>query len=106
MEPAAVAGDVFVIPSEFGWNDVGSWDMMSVLNNTDANGNIVHGDHLMIDTTNSILHSSGRLISTMGIDSLIIVETPDAIMVCHKDKAQDVKLVVDALNEQKRVELL
>ena len=106
MEPSAANGDVLVIPGEFGWNDVGSWDMMNVLNDEDENGNVTVGDTIAIDTTNSVISSSGRLICAVGVDNLIIVETPDAVMVCPKDRAQDVKLIVDRLGELGRKELL
>lgn len=106
MEPSAEKGEVLVIPGEFGWNDVGSWDMMTVLHDTDAEGNVKLGETLTVQTTGSILYSSGKLIATVGVDNLIVVETPDAILVCNKDKAQDVKMVVDALNAAGRKELL
>lgn len=106
MEPSAINGDVLVIPGEFGWNDVGSWDMMSVLHEADENSNIALGDTVVINTTNSIIYSSKKLVAVVGVDNLVIVETPDAIMVCDKNKAQDVKLVVDVLNAAGRKELL
>lgn len=100
------SSDIKVVPGEFGWNDVGSWDMLGVLHESDGNGNITVGNTLSIDTQNSIIYSSGKLVATVGIDDLIVVETPDAIMVCPKDKAQDVKKIVDTLKEQKKEELL
>jgi len=106
MEPSAAAGDVLVVAGEFGWNDVGSWDMMGVLHEADAQGNIGLGDTLAIDTTGTVLYSSGKLVAAVGVQDLVIVETKDAIMVCHKDKAQEVKEIVDALKEAGRTELL
>ena len=106
MEPSAAAGDVLVVAGEFGWNDVGSWDMMGVLHDADDNGNIGLGDTLAIDTTGTLLYSSSKLVAAVGVQDLVIVETGDAIMVCHKDKAQDVKAIVDALNAAGRTELL
>lgn len=106
MEPSAANGDVLVVPGEFGWNDVGSWDMMGVLHDEDENGNITVGDTITINTTNSIVYSGKKLVAAVGVDNLVIVETPDAIMVCNKDKAQDVKLIVDKLNAENRKELL
>lgn len=106
MEPSASNGDVLVVPGEFGWNDVGSWDMMSVLHDPDDNGNIVIGDTLTINTVNSVIYSSGKLVATVGVDNLVVVETPDAIMVCNKKNAQDVKLIVDSLNDKGRIVLL
>lgn len=97
---------VRVISAEMGWNDVGSWDNLGVLYDEDENGNIVAGDFLGIDTKNCITYSDKRLISTIGVENLIIVETDDAIMVIDKSKAQDVKKIVDILKEQGRSELL
>lgn len=97
---------VRVISAEMGWNDVGSWDNLGVLYDEDENGNVTAGDFVGIDTKNCITYSQKRLISTIGVEDLIIVETEDAIMVCDKNKAQDVKKMVDALKEQGRDELL
>jgi len=77
-----------------------------VLYDEDANGNITAGDFLGIDTKNCITYSSKRLISTIGVEDLVIVETDDAIMVIDKNRAQDVKKIVDALKEHGREELL
>lgn len=106
MEPSSAKGDVLVIPGEFGWDDVGSLDMMDVLHQPDEKGNVEIGDTIAIDTTNTVLYSSKKIVTAVGVDNLIIVETPDAIMVCNKEKAQDVKKIVDALNAAGRNELL
>ena len=98
--------DVLVVTGEFGWNDVGSWDMMSVLHDVDKNGNIAVGDVINIDTTNTIAYAKNKLIANVGVNNIIVVQTDDAILVCNKDNAQDVKKVVDALNENGRKELL
>lgn len=97
---------VKVISADMGWSDVGSWDNLGVLYDTDANGNIMAGNHLAIDTNNCISYSKKRLITTIGVENLIIVETDDAILVCDKERAQDVKLIVDKLKEDGRNELL
>lgn len=106
MEPSATKGDVLTIPGAFGWNDVGSWDMMTALHASDENGNIFLGHTLAVNTTNSICYSSGRLVSLVGLDNVVVVETPDAIMVCPKDHTQDVKLIVDQLTAQGKKEYL
>ncbi|GHU42681.1 mannose-1-phosphate guanylyltransferase [Clostridia bacterium] len=106
MEPSSFKGDVLVIPGEFGWDDVGSLDMMEVLHQTDENGNVQIGDTLAIDTSNTVLYSSKKIVTAVGVDNLVIVETSDAIMVCRKDKAQDVKKIVDALNIAEKREIL
>ena len=106
MEPSAKDGDVLVIPGDCGWNDVGSWDMMGILHDTDKAGNVLLGDVVAIDTKDSIIYSTSRTITAVGIENIVIVETPDAVMICPKDKAQEVKKIVDALNEEGRTELL
>lgn len=106
MELSASRGDILVIPGEFGWNDVGNWDMMDALQDVDSDGNVRIGDTLTVNTTNSVLYSSGKMIAVVGMDDLVVVEAPDAIMVCRKDKAQDVKLIVEALKAAERKELL
>ena len=106
MEPSAAEGDVLTVPGEFGWNDVGSWDMMNVLHSEDENGNILLGDTVAINTINTTIYSSGRTVTAVDVEGLVIVETPDAVMVCSKEKAQNVKLIVDELNARSRKELL
>ncbi|MBE5898466.1 MAG: mannose-1-phosphate guanylyltransferase [Lachnospiraceae bacterium] len=97
---------VRVISADMGWNDVGSWDNLGVLYDEDSHGNIIAGDFLGIDTKNCITYSGKRLIATIGVEDLIIVETEDALMVIDKSRAQDVKKIVDTLKEQGRDELL
>ena len=98
--------DILVVPGEFGWNDVGSWDMLGALHPSDANGNVSVGDVLPVDVGNSVLYSSGRLIAAIGVEDLVVVETPDAVLVCKKSEAQNVKKIVDKLKEEGREELL
>lgn len=106
MEPSASKGDVLVIPGDCGWNDVGSWDMMDILHDPDENGNVLLGDVVAVDTKDTVIYSSTRTVTAVDVENIVIVETPDAIMVCTKDKAQEVKKIVDALNEAGRKELL
>ena len=106
MEPVAANGDVLVIPGECGWNDVGSWDMMDQLHTPDADGNICIGDVIAVDTGNSVIYSSGKTVAAVDVNGLVIVETEDAVMVCSKEKAQNVKKIVDILSESGRTELL
>lgn len=98
--------DVYVIPGEFGWNDVGSFDMLGVLHEADADGNVKVGEQINIDTKNCITFSDGRLIATIGLDNVVVIETKDAVLVCDKSRVQDVKKVVDVLKEQNKTELL
>ncbi|MCY9657475.1 mannose-1-phosphate guanylyltransferase [Paenibacillus chondroitinus] len=92
--------DVIVIPGDFGWNDVGSWDALGGIFSPDDKGNIVKAKHIGLETKNSIIFGNDRLIATIGINNLIIAETRDAILVCPKDRAQDVKNIVDMLKEK------
>lgn len=100
------AQDIFTVSGDFGWNDVGSWDMLGVLNKEDKNGNVIKGDVISIDTINSVVYSSGRTVATVGISNLVVVETPDAVLVCPKDKSQDVKKIVEQLKAEGKKELL
>jgi len=93
-----------VIPLDAGWNDVGSWSALWDVTDKDAEGNAVRGDVLTIDTHNSFIHSSNKLVTTIGVHDLVIVETDDAVMVAPKDRVQDVKLLVDKLKQQQRPE--
>ena len=98
--------DILVIPGDFGWNDVGSLDMLNVLHDEDERGNIPIGDVMMFDTANTTVFSQGRMVATIGVKDLIIVETADAVLVCKKDMAQDVKQVVEELKSKGKEELL
>ncbi len=98
--------DVKVIPADMGWDDVGSWDNLGVLHPSDENGNIFVGKHVTIDTKGCVTYSGKRLIATLGVQNLIIVETEDAILVCDKNRAQEVKMITDALKECGETEYL
>lgn len=100
------ADDVFVVPGEFGWNDVGSFDMLGVLHEGDEKGNIKIGNQINIDSKNCITYSSGRLVATIGLENVVVIETGDAVLVCDKNKVQDVKKVVEQLKKDGRNELL
>jgi mannose-1-phosphate guanylyltransferase/mannose-6-phosphate isomerase len=93
-----------VVPLDAGWSDLGAWDAVWQLGVKDAGGNVVSGDAVMIDTTNSLIHASHRLVGTVGVRDLVVVETADAVLVGHRDQAQQVKSIVQALSAQKRDE--
>jgi mannose-1-phosphate guanylyltransferase len=100
------ANDVLVIPGDFGWNDVGSWDALAAIYPPDDNQNIVNSDFIGLETSGTIVYSEERLIATIGLKDMIVVDSGDAIMVCPKERAQDVKNVVEELKKRKRDELL
>ena len=94
-----------VIPVSCAWSDIGSWSALWLTGDRDADGNLREGDTLAIDSSNSLLRSHDRhLLATLGIDDLIVVTTPDATLVAHRDCAQDVKKVVDRLKAAGRTE--
>lgn len=94
------SNDVLVIPSDFGWSDVGSWDALGTIFPPDEDGNIVRADEFVaIGTTGNIIHSEGQLIAAVGVHNMIVVSTKDALLLCPKDRAQDVKKIVDRLTE-------
>ena len=93
-----------VVPLDAGWNDVGAWSAVWQVLPQDAQGNATRGDVMLEGSTNSYVHADGRLVALIGVDDLVVIETSDAVLVAHKDKAQDVKKVVDRLKAQKRPE--
>ncbi len=100
------AGEVTVVESKFDWSDVGSWDALEALHEKDANGNVANRAQILIDTQNCVIYAKSKLIATLGVEDLIIVEAEDAIMVCHKDKAQSVREIPDELKKQGLMEYL
>ncbi len=105
MEKAA---KVAVVPMSVGWNDVGSWAAIHEINVKDENGNISLGaEHLAFDTRGTLVQGgNGRLIATIGLEDMVIVDTDDALLVCARDKVQDIKKVVEWLKAQGRTDLL
>ena len=94
------AQDVVVIPIEIGWADVGSWTSLFDLLPVDADGNILQGAHVAIDTKNTLVLGGGkRLIATIGVEDLVIVDTEDALLICTKEREQDVRAVVKQLKQ-------
>ncbi len=93
--------DVKVIEADFEWDDVGSWSALASLESPDRDGNVITGEHLGIDTRGcTIVGEEGRLIATIGIADLIIIETQDATLVCPRERAQQVKEMVNLLEKK------
>ena len=86
-----------VIPVDCGWTDVGSWSTIADIAERDASGNSAVGNVLMEATRNSYVRTEGPLVTTVGVEDLIVIATPDAVLVAHKDKDQDIKQIVDRL---------
>lgn len=98
MEPASAQTDnVSVVPCDLGWSDIGSWTAMSELTESDAQGNRIEGKALLHDVSNCYIRSDERVIGAVGVADLVIVDTPDALLVADKGRVQDVKNIVAQL---------
>ncbi len=97
---------ISVIPGTFGWSDIGTWDSIADVQPKDRDGNVVKGEHVGIDTKGCVIYSTDQVITTIGLEDIVIVSTGDSLLVCRKDRAQDVKKIVDILGEKKDLEKL
>ena len=93
-----------MVELDAGWNDLGAWDSVWQVGKQDSDGNVTSGDTLLTNSKNSLVYASSRLVSTVGIENLIIVETADAVLVVDRKNSQDVKNIVGQLEAQKREE--
>lgn len=93
------AENIFVIPGSFGWDDLGSWPALERVKKVDDNGNIIIGKHYGIDTRNSIIHSPDKVVTTIGLNDIVIVDTEDAILITDKKRAQEVKEIRKILKD-------
>jgi mannose-1-phosphate guanylyltransferase len=101
------ARDVAVILADFGWNDVGSWATLLEILDNDVQGNVVRrAEHVSVDTTNTLIYGYDRLVATIGLHDMIVIDTGDAVLVCPKDRAQDVKQIVDELKQREKTQYL
>jgi mannose-1-phosphate guanylyltransferase / mannose-6-phosphate isomerase len=91
------ASNVSVLPVSFSWSDIGSWKAVAEQLEADANGNTSLGETIKVDTRNTHIQSEDRLIATVGVDNLLIIDTPDALLVANKDASQQVKEIVSQL---------
>ncbi|NGP77822.1 NTP transferase domain-containing protein [Balneolaceae bacterium YR4-1] len=100
------AETVYVVPGEFGWNDVGSWRAVYDLREKDEKGNVIQSDTAILESSeNNLVHSENKkLITLVGVENLAVVETEDAILVCNLDESQGVKQIVEALKSNKDLE--
>ncbi len=89
-----------VVPADIGWSDVGSWTALEEVTEKNGKGNIVSGNVIDIGSIDSVVYADQRLVATIGLRETIVVDTPDATLVCSKDRAQDVKKVVDELKKR------
>ncbi|MFW3616923.1 mannose-1-phosphate guanylyltransferase/mannose-6-phosphate isomerase [Billgrantia antri] len=95
-----------MVSLDAGWSDIGSWSALWDVSNKDSDDNVLHGDVLAEATSHTLVHADHRLVATVGVENLVVVETKDAVLVAHKDKVQDVKQVVARLKAAGRSEHL
>jgi mannose-1-phosphate guanylyltransferase len=98
--------NVLVLPGNFGWDDVGSWTALESYKEKDEQGNYLEGKGVLVDTYNTLVMSSDKVVATLGVEDLIVVEGRDSILICHKEHAQEIKKVISALQERGYKEVL
>ncbi|MDN3679472.1 mannose-1-phosphate guanylyltransferase/mannose-6-phosphate isomerase [Vibrio tapetis subsp. quintayensis] len=107
MEPVCApegSGKLVVVPMDAGWSDVGSWSALWDVSEKDSQNNVHRGDVLAVKSSNNYIHAENKMIATIGIDNLVVVETKDAILVADKAQVQDVKSIVQQLKDTERAE--
>ena len=97
---------IYTLPGDFGWDDVGSWLAVSRVRGTDENNNVLTGNVLAVDTTDCVVEAQEKLIATVGLKNLVVVDTKDAMLICEKEKANDIKKVLETLRNDDRQEYL
>lgn len=97
-------GDAVILPLEAGWSDVGSWASIWEVGPQDNSGNVVHGDVIAVNVTNSYLRAESRLLVVVGVDDHVVIETPDAVLVAHRNSTEQIKKIVDQLGQEQRKE--
>ena len=100
------AGNVFVVKGDFGWSDVGSWDEVVRLTPADDAGNSIRGRTILVDSNNNYVDAGKKIVAMIGVDDLIIISTDDAVLVCKKERSQEVKEVVDFIRRKQMNEYL
>ena len=93
-----------MVPLDAGWNDLGAWEAVWQVADKDDAGNASRGDAIIADSRNTLVHATSRLVSAVGLDNIVVVETPDAVLVADRSKSQDVKKIVSRLTDSQRDE--
>ena len=94
-----------VVPLNSNWSDVGAWKSVWEVSAKDENGNVLRGDIILESTTNTLVHAEHRLVSVLGLDNVVVIETSDAVLVANKNKVQDIKKIVEKLKKTHRSEI-
>jgi mannose-1-phosphate guanylyltransferase / mannose-6-phosphate isomerase len=96
---------VAVIPANIEWNDVGTWTSLASISKNDSHRNVISGNVISIENSDSIIQADSRLVATLGLKNIIVIDTPDALLVCAKERAQDIKKIVEKIKAEKRPEV-
>jgi len=99
------ADNVAVLRARFGWSDVGSWESLREIHSPDANGNVLIGEHVLLDAKDNTVFSPDRLVAVIGLSDVVIVDGGDAILVCRRDRVQQVRDAVEALERSGKTRL-
>ena len=91
--------NVHMVKGEFEWYDLGSWEALYSVSRKDKQGNVIDGDVFTIDTSNTLVKTSGKFVTTIGLENMIVVATDDVFLVAHRDRAQEIKDIVDSLKK-------
>jgi mannose-1-phosphate guanylyltransferase len=102
MEKSALEARVATIPVGFGWSDVGSWGELFQIAPKDAAGNVIRGVHMGVNTEGILVHGTERPVFTIGVQDLVIIDLPDALLVCDRAQSEHVKELVDQLQREGR----
>ncbi|MBL8012296.1 MAG: mannose-1-phosphate guanylyltransferase/mannose-6-phosphate isomerase [Candidatus Omnitrophica bacterium] len=96
---------VAVVPADIGWSDVGSWEALWEVSSKDPQGNVLRGDVVTHASKDNLVFAEKRMVAVVGLQDVVVVETPDVLLVCHRKQSQEVKAIVDHLKEKKRREI-
>ncbi len=94
-----------IVPADIGWNDIGSWAALWEVGTRDERGNTVRGDVMLHDTSNSLVRADGMLVAVVGLEDVVVVATPGAVLVTSRERSQDVKAIVERLKREHRKEV-
>ena len=98
------SSEVAVLPADIEWNDVGTWTSLAEISKKDSHGNVKNGNVISIENNDSIIQAENRLVAALGLKNIIVVDTPDALLVCPKERAQDIKKIVEQIKSENRPE--
>jgi mannose-1-phosphate guanylyltransferase/mannose-6-phosphate isomerase len=98
------SSEVAVLPADIEWNDVGTWTSLAEISKNDSHGNVINGNVISIENNDSIIQAENRLVAALGLKNIIVVDTPDALLVCPKERAQDIKKIVEQIKSENRPE--